>query len=467
MKQKIFLIYFLCLAFYQIQLEAVECLTNSSGIPICAAQIFNPTTLADIQAAIAQARLNNVNLRFVGGLHSGPGDVTVPLTGYLANMNGLNKILEINPSAMTIKVQGGINLYQLSHELAKVGLALLDQPGPYDDTAGGMAANAVHESGLHGCLCDSIIEIQIVDANGNLQTISDISHPDWFPAARVSLGVLGAIYSVTFQCVPTTNRHVVATVTTTDAILPQINQLLHTNDNYQFLIDPASQTALSETFNITNQQTNVAAKLFNFSKYMAQSQASGLLSAITTPFTPVDLYPIIDKAIVAGSATNNINFFYKGYSYFHANTVSRARIAELCVEAQFLAPALEDLFALVQQNISEGNNFILTGEVRYVSDKVFSYLSPTNRPSWCIGLILIFPNDTPAATQILLDFTNMMQNKYNGRPQWGNNPEFLTYPETLILYGAQNVNAFNAVRRIFDPTGVFYTPYFQQILGPL
>ena len=63
--------------------------------------------------------------------------------------------------------------------------------------------------------------------------------------------------------------------------------------------------------------------------------------------------------------------------------------------------------------------------------------------------------------------------QYNGRPQWGNNPEFLVYgPEsnpasTLALYGAANVNAFNEVRRIFDPKGVFYTSYFEQRLGPL
>ena len=459
--------------FSQAPLRAVDCVEDSSGNPTCAAIIFNPTTLADIQSAIQQAITDGKQIRAFGGLHSQIDDVAVGVTNYLINMNGVNKILEINPSAMTIKVQGGINLYQLSHELAKVGMALTDQPGPYDATSGGMAANAVHESGLHGGLSDSILEIQIVDGMGNLRTVSQTSNPEWLPAARVSLGVLGIIYTVTFQCVPATRRHVFATVTTVSQILPQINQLLRTTDNFQFLANPGDGVALQQTFNIVQDQVTNNSKLKNYSKYLSQSLANSELSAVTTPLVPTSLYPVINDTIITSGAITDttyggpvIDFFYKSYSYFHASPTSRARIAEISVEAQFVSNAIADLMAIVQTYHNNGFDFLYLTEVRYVADQNFMYLSPYSTPRWSIGFILIFDSTTPAATNILRDFFNAML-KYNGRPEWGNNPEFLTYPITIQLYGQANVDAFNAVRRIFDPNGIFYTPYFVQRLGPL
>jgi len=446
------------------------CVTNASGLQTCAAKIFKPTTLQELQQAVLKAITDNKKVRAIGGLHSDISDVIVGDTNYFIDTSGLNRILEINVQKSTIKVQAGVNLRQLSLELAKVGLQLIDQPGPYDATAAGMIANGAHESGKHGCVSDSVLALELVDGKGIVREISPTSHAEWLSAARVSLGVLGVIYSVTFQCYPATIRHVLAEVQTADqSFLNNIPQYLNESDNFQFLINPYSRKVLKQTFNLAPQPADNNT-LQNFGHYLSQSQICGDLSVILNPEIPVDAYLFIDDAIIAGGAVDVREFFYKGYSFFHANTSSRARLVEIAFDQNQIVPALEELFNLVQEYHTNSSDFILLSEVRYAKDSKFTLLSPTrsDKPSWMIGLILIYPWDTKAATSLLNDLTVRLQAApFNGRPSWGNNPEFLTYADTKRMYGQPNVHAFNTVRRILDPNGIFYTPYFEQRLGPL
>lgn len=441
------------------------CVINASGDKTCAEKIFTPRTLKQLQAAIKQAIKDGKKIRAFGGLHSQIGDVKVGKNNYLINMNSLDKIFEIDFHKSTIQVQGGVTLHRLSQELAKAGFELIDQPGPYDVIVGGMSANGAHESGKHGCVPDSLLALEIVDGQGNLRKISAENDPEIFKAARVSLGVLGPIYSATFQCKPGTKRRVFAEVSTAKFITDNIHELLNNNDNFQFLVDPISQVALLETFNITQKNVPNTSNR-DFAHYFPQSAAIGDLNTVANPLIPVSLYQIVNNGIVTGGVVDIIEFFYKGYSYFHANAVSRGRINEISVEAKFLPQALQALFDVATKFKNNGKEFITFAEVRFVSDKNFSYLSATNRPSWLIGFLVIQPNDTPDAIEMLREFYHACL-KFNGRPQWGNNPEFLKFDQTLKLYGKKNVEAFQKVRKNFDPNGIFYTPYFVQRLGPI
>ena len=439
--------------------ENGNCIIDSSGNTTCAARIFMPRTLEELQATVRTAITDGKKIRPFGGLHSviagfpgegepGGGDVEVGEDNYLISMRGLDKILEIDLHKMTVKAQGGVSLYNLSRELAKHGLELIDQPGAYEITVGGMLANAVHGSGRHGSYADAALEIQFVDGRGNLQIVSSSSHPEWLPAARVSLGVLGVIYAATLQCFPATKRDVVAEVVPLATVVPKIDRLLATQEHFQLLLDPVSESTLVQTFNVTNAPvTNNSTR--NFARYLANSAAVGEVNAIVNPLLPVSAYAAINEAIIAGGiASGVVEFFYKSVSFFHESAVSRARINELSVRAEFVRQALADFVKLVQDYKARGIEFIATSEVRFVSDANFSYLSPTNRPSWLIGFIIIFPDKSEQATNILRDFNDILL-KYEGRPSWGNNPEFLTVEKTIRLYGKQNVDAFNAVRRIF------------------
>lgn len=447
-----------------------DCIQNFLGDYTCASIIFEPSTLEELQNAVKEAWLEKKKVRVFGGLHSAISDVAIAPKNYLIDIAKLDQILDINMFTNTIKVQAGVNLHTLSQQLAKLGLELIDQPGPYDVTVGGMVANGSHGSGMHGCLSDSIVEIEIVDGLGNLQKISADSHPEWLSAARVSLGVLGAIYSVTFQCYPAGIRHVVAEyITTTQAFLNNIPSNLENNQNFQFLINPYSGKILKQTFNEISDASCSNNTIRNFKRYLAQSEIMSELSNVLNPITPTSAYDGINDAIITSGLTNVLEFFYKSYSYYHENRASRARIAEIAVDADRIVPALKKLFKIVNRYKNHDSKFMIMVEVRYVHDSEFTLLSPSrsDRPSWMIGVVLIYPWETEDATAFLQDVSDTLKEApFYGRPSWGNNPEFLTFNDTKQLYGADNVAAFNAVRKQLDPQGIFYTSYFKQRLGP-
>ena len=51
-------------------------------------------------------------------------------------------------------------------------------------------------------LPDLVTEVTIIDANGNLNTFSEIKNPEEFAAATVNLGLLGIIYTYTLRVEP-------------------------------------------------------------------------------------------------------------------------------------------------------------------------------------------------------------------------------------------------------------------------
>lgn len=58
-------------------------------------------------------------------------------------------------------------------------------------------------------LPDLVTEVTIIDANGNLNTFSEVTNPEEFAAATVNLGLLGIIYTYTLRAEPMFRLHMV------------------------------------------------------------------------------------------------------------------------------------------------------------------------------------------------------------------------------------------------------------------
>lgn len=58
-------------------------------------------------------------------------------------------------------------------------------------------------------LPDLVAEVTIIDANGILNTFSEINNPEEFAAATVNLGLLGIIYTYTIRVEPMFKLHMV------------------------------------------------------------------------------------------------------------------------------------------------------------------------------------------------------------------------------------------------------------------
>lgn len=174
------------------------------------AALAHPETESDIVQMIGIAVRAEVPAKAIGSLHS---LCPIPETdGVCLVLDRYNRLLGVTGTSVT--VEAGMKLRDLHNHLAAHGVALPVSGSISEQTVSGAISTATHGGSIqYPALSDYVEAIRIVRADGTVVDL-DQSH-ELFPAAVVSLGVLGVISTVTFRCVPAfqlESRSVVMTV---------------------------------------------------------------------------------------------------------------------------------------------------------------------------------------------------------------------------------------------------------------
>jgi L-gulonolactone oxidase len=82
--------------------------------------------------------------------------------------------------------------------------------------------------------------------------LSERSDPDAFRAARVGIGSLGVVYSVTLRAVPAFNLHRLDAPRPIEETLARLDELAERNDHFEFFVFPHTDTALTIERNRTD-----------------------------------------------------------------------------------------------------------------------------------------------------------------------------------------------------------------------
>ena len=122
----------------------------------------------------------------------------------------LNRLLEYEPSDLTVVVEAGITLGALQEELGEKGQFLpLDPPLPDKATIGGiLSANSSGPIRAHfGAIRDRLIGIKVVNAHGDVtkgggKVVKNVSGYDMNKVYTGALGTLGIIVEAAFKLAP-------------------------------------------------------------------------------------------------------------------------------------------------------------------------------------------------------------------------------------------------------------------------
>ena len=119
-------------------------------------------------------------------------------------------------------------------------------------TVAGAISTATHGTGatLRG-LAAQVVGLRIVTGDGEVLACSADVEPEVLHAARVGLGALGAVSTVTLQVVPAFNLHVVEEPLRLDAVLADLDAHVDGNDHFEFFWVPHTGWALTKTNNRT------------------------------------------------------------------------------------------------------------------------------------------------------------------------------------------------------------------------
>lgn len=167
-------------------------------------------TIADVQKILQYANQHKIPVISRGAGTNMVGACVCSQGGIVLNFSKMNKILELNPEDMTIKVQPGVLLNDLKVEAEKQGLFYPPDPSNYKvSTIGGSIA--LSSGGAlafkYGTTKDYVLSLKIVTADGKLMTVGadTAKNSVGYHLAQLivgSEGTLGVVVEATLKLIP-------------------------------------------------------------------------------------------------------------------------------------------------------------------------------------------------------------------------------------------------------------------------
>jgi decaprenylphospho-beta-D-ribofuranose 2-oxidase len=112
-----------------------------------------------------------------------------------------NKILGFDPEQGILDCESGLTLDSILEFIVPKGWFLPVTPGTKFITVGGAVASDVHGKNHHvdGCFSRHVVDMDIMNANGEIVRTSPTEHPDLFHATAGGMGLTGVITRVKFR----------------------------------------------------------------------------------------------------------------------------------------------------------------------------------------------------------------------------------------------------------------------------
>ena len=179
-------------------------ITNYDGaIVTTPSEHVRPQTVEELQAILRQPDRYPSPVRAMGSNHS--LTPCASSTGTIVSMRGFNRILKIDPVAMTITAHAGVQLVEAAAALREQNLQFMLNIEIGNLTLGSAACCQTKDSldGIElGQVNSYATRIKWVSPSGTLEEASADNNPELLPFIRASYGLAGIVYEVTFRIKP-------------------------------------------------------------------------------------------------------------------------------------------------------------------------------------------------------------------------------------------------------------------------
>lgn len=163
-----------------------------------ARQLHQPASIEQVQEVVRSSR----SVRALGSRHSF-NDIA-DTTGDLISLADLPRVIEIDPTGLSVTVDGGIRYGDLCRPLHEAGFALHNLASLPHISVAGASATGTHGSGSRsGSLSTAVTAVEMVRADGEIVALRRADDPSMFPGAVVSLGALGVVTRLRLEIRPT------------------------------------------------------------------------------------------------------------------------------------------------------------------------------------------------------------------------------------------------------------------------
>jgi L-gulono-1,4-lactone dehydrogenase len=163
--------------------------------------VVRPRDADAVVAAVDRARADGTTVKMVGTGHSFTGIATPEHT--MLRPDRLSGILAVDREAMTVTALAGTPLHLLNVELERLGLSLHNMGDIAEQTLAGAISTGTHGTGgVAAGLSAQVAGLQLVTGTGEVLTATAEEHADVLDLARIGLGALGVLTTITFRVEP-------------------------------------------------------------------------------------------------------------------------------------------------------------------------------------------------------------------------------------------------------------------------
>lgn len=415
--------------------------------------IEHPESSQEVAHALDRAAGNNWTVRVAGAGHSFAD--TVLTDDLLLSLDRMDKVLDIDSSTGLVRVQAGATLRSLNEQLSRHDLAL-ENLGDIDvQSIAGATATGTHGTGArYRNLSAAIQSLELTLADGSRVEVNENSDSDAWRAARISLGALGVITTMTLRAVPAFTLRGVDETRPLEEVFDSLDESIDSNDHFEFFTFPHSALAITRTNNRVNDPPRPRARVMAWTNdVLLVNYVFGLVCRIGRRFPST--IPKLNRLVtrVSGSSVRVdrsdrifasprlVRFTEMEYAIPRVHAVEAVRaVREVVERRRFHVP-----FPL---------------EVRFVAPDD-ALLSPAQGRDTCYIAVHMF--ERMEWEPYLRDVEGIMS-AFAGRPHWGKR-HFQTAETLRARYPGWD--RFARVRARLDPEGRFANDYIQRVLGPV
>ncbi len=207
------------------------------------ARRYWPRTAEAIADAVRDAAAAGLVVRALGSGHSfTPAAAT---DGAAIDLSSWTGVIAADVSTGLVTVRSGTTLRDLNAALDRLGLAMANMGDIDAQTISGAICTGTHGTGAGlGGIATQVEALELVRADGSLLSVSATSDTELLHAARVSIGALGVISTVTLRCVPAFRLAADERAMATDEVLERFDEFAAANDHFEFYWFPYGRNAL-------------------------------------------------------------------------------------------------------------------------------------------------------------------------------------------------------------------------------
>ncbi|MBB5854184.1 D-arabinono-1,4-lactone oxidase [Amycolatopsis umgeniensis] len=416
-------------------------------------RVHRPRDTEEIAEAIGRTAADGRRLRPLGSGHSFTAIAAADSDAM--TLTGWTGIVTADVAKGLVTVRSGTTLKQLNAELDALGLAMTNLGDIDAQTVAGAISTGTHGTGARlGGIATQIAALELVLADGTVVTCSADERTELFAAARVGLGALGVISTVTLQCEPSFLLSAQERPEPLEQVLEGFDQFAAENDHFEFYWFPYGKNALVKRNNRlpAGSEHKPLSRLKEFIDYeVTENVAFGGLCRLGRA-VPKLVQPL-------GKFASNILSAREYSDTSHRVFVTHRGVR--FVESEFAIPreSLLDVFSELRAFVPKLENPVaFPVEVRVAAADDIWLSTANGRDS---AYIAIHQFVGMPYREYFAGFASIV-GEVGGRPHWGKMHDL---DAATLRSRYPRFDDFSRVRKEVDPAGVFTNTYLDRVLG--